>query len=56
MSCSRSAATSALDSTYLTCVVAVRVRWRVAVDDARRLARLAFATVCINKFRGRAAR
>jgi hypothetical protein len=58
VSCWRSAATSALDSTYLTCVVeAARGRERLgAVDDERLFAALGFATVCVNESCGRATR
>ena len=58
VSCSRSAATRALDSTYLTCVVVVaRGRERLgAVDDERLFAALGFATVCVNEFCGGATR
>jgi len=58
VSCSRSAATSALDSTYLTCVVAVAPGRELvaAVDDERLFAVLGFATVCVDEFGGRATR
>lgn len=58
VSCSRSAATRALDSTYLTCVVVVaRGRELVtALDDGRLFAALGFATVRVNEFGGRATR
>lgn len=54
---SSSAATRALDSMYVTCVVVVPGRDRIATaDGARRLALLALATVCVDEFSRRAAR
>ena len=58
VSCSRSAATSALDSTYFTCVVAaLPVRERVAAADRERpVAALGFATISVDERRRRTAR
>ena len=58
VSCSRRAATSALDSMYFTCVVAaLAARERlVAADRARPVAALGFATICVDQCCRRTAR
>ena len=58
VSCSRRAATRALDSMYFTCVVAaLPVRERVAASDRERpIAALTFATIRVEEFRGRTPR
>jgi hypothetical protein len=58
VSCSRSAATSALDSTYFTCVVAaLAARERVATAARERpVAVLGFATIGVDECRCRTAR
>jgi hypothetical protein len=58
VSCSSSAATSALGSTYLTWVIAVANARepRVAAIGDGRLVALVFATVCVRQFDGRATR
>ena len=58
VSCSRRAATSALDSTYFTCVVAaLPARGRVAAADRERpAAALGFATIRVDECCGRAVR
>jgi hypothetical protein len=58
VSCSRSAATNALDSTYFTCVgAALAARERIAAADRDRpVAALGFATIGVDECRCRTAR
>jgi len=58
VSCSRSAATSAVDSTYRTCVVATARACEpgATIGGDGRLLELRFATICVNQFGGRATR
>src|SRR6185369_4963332 len=52
VSCSRRAATSALDSTYCTCGAATPPRERmVAADRERPVVALGFATICVDQCR-----